>query len=103
DFKWSPGTGLEFPKLKVNAKQELVAFGLADEIEVDENGVVNGGVHLKPAEVNKLVAERGDDVVFFDGRNAYESRIGLFKNALVPDTVTLVISSKKSRAASMTI
>lgn len=88
DFKWSPGTGEEFPKLKVNAKKELVAFGLPDEIEVDENGVVNGGVHLKPAEVNKLVEERGDDVFFFDGRNAYESRVGIFKNALVPDTVT---------------
>jgi UPF0176 protein len=88
DFKWAPGTGKEFPKLKVNARKELVSFGLADEIQVDENGVVNGGVHLKPAEVNKLVAERGDDIIFFDGRNAYESRIGKFKNALVPDTVT---------------
>lgn len=88
DFKWSPGTGNEFPKLKVNARKELVSFGLSDEIEVDENGVVNGGVHLKPAEVNKLVEERGDEVVFFDGRNAFEARIGLFENALVPDTVT---------------
>ncbi len=39
----------------------------------DENGVVGGGVHLKPEEVNKLVEERGDEVVFFDGRNAFEA------------------------------
>ena len=32
--------------------------------------------------------ERGDDVVFFDGRNAFESRIGRFRGAIVPDTRT---------------
>jgi UPF0176 protein len=36
--------------------------------------------------VNALVEERGDDVVFFDGRNSFEARIGRFKNAVVPDT-----------------
>jgi len=34
------------------------------------------------------VAERGEDVVFFDGRNAYEAQVGKFKNAVVPDTTT---------------
>jgi UPF0176 protein len=34
------------------------------------------------------VAERGDDVVFFDGRNAFEAAIGKFKNAIVPDVQT---------------
>ena len=50
--------------------------------------MVGGGKHLKPAEVHKLVAERGDDVIFFDGRNAYEAQVGKFKNAVVPDTAT---------------
>ena len=40
------------------------------------------------AEVNKLVESRGDDVVFFDGRNAFEAKIGRFKNAVVPDVTT---------------
>mgnify|MGYP003348741409 FL=1 len=31
---------------------------------------------------------RGDDVVFFDGRNAYEAKIGKFKNAVVPNVET---------------
>ena len=88
DFKWSPGTGSEFPRLKVHARRELVSFGIANEVQVDKDGVVNSGVHLKPSAVNQLVAERGDEVVFFDGRNAYEARIGKFKNAIVPDTVT---------------
>jgi UPF0176 protein len=29
--------------------------------------------------------ERGEEVVFFDGRNAFEAKIGKFKNAIVPD------------------
>ena len=78
DFKWSQGTGNDFPKLKIQVKDELVAFGYQDEIEVDENGVIGGGIHLRPEEVNKLVEERGDEVVFFDARNAFEAKIGKF-------------------------
>ena len=88
DFKWSKGTGNDFPKLRVKVKDELVAFGNSDEIQVDENGVVGGGVHLFPEEVNKLVQERGDDVYFFDGRNAFEAKIGKFKNAVIPEITT---------------
>ena len=87
-FKWSDGTGKEFPRLRVVVKDELVAFGNPDEIQVDENGVVGGGVHLRPEQVEELVKERGDDVIFFDGRNAYEAKIGKFKNAIVPDVDT---------------
>ena len=87
-FKWSDGTGDEFPRLRVVVKDELVAFGNPNEIEVDENGVVGGGIHLRPEQVEELVKERGDDVVFFDGRNAYEAKIGKFKNAIVPDVDT---------------
>ena len=85
DFKWSEGTGSEFPRLKVKVKPELVEFGLPVDIEVNQNGVVNGGKHLNPYEVNKLVEERGDEVLFFDTRNSYEAKIGHFKNAIVPE------------------
>ena len=87
-YKWSDGNGDEFPKLSIKVKPELVAFDKPDEIKVDEKGVIGGGKHLKPEQVNALVAERGDDVVFFDGRNAYEAKVGRFKKALVPDTKT---------------
>lgn len=87
-FKWSDGTGNDFPKLSVKVKAELVAFGNPDEIKVDKNGVVGGGKHLKPAQVEELVAKRGSDVVFFDGRNAFEAKVGRFKNAVVPNTST---------------
>jgi UPF0176 protein len=88
DFKWSEGTGEDFPRLSVKARAEIVAFGAPEELVVDAKGVVGGGVHLKPEQVNQLVAERGDDVVFFDGRNAFEAKIGKFKNAIVPNTET---------------
>ena len=86
DFKWSEGNGDDFPRLRVRVRDEIVTFGVPDEIKVDENGIIGGGTHLSPRAVNDLVEQRGDDVVFFDGRNAFEARIGRFKNAVVPDT-----------------
>jgi len=85
DFKWSDGTGNDFPRLRVRSRSELVAFGAQEELQVGPRGIIGGGIHLKPEEVNQLVSERGDEVVFFDGRNAYEAKIGKFKNAVVPD------------------
>ncbi len=87
-FKWSDGGRDNFPKLSVKVRDEIVTFGAADELKVDEHGVVGGGKHLKPEELHKLVAEKGDDVIFFDGRNAYEAQVGKFKSAVVPDTRT---------------
>lgn len=87
-FKWSEGTRDHFPRLSIKVRDEIVAFGAGDELQVDQNGVKNGGVHLKPEQVHELVRERGEDVVFFDGRNAYEAAVGKFKDAVVPDTRT---------------
>jgi len=87
-FKWSEGTGNEFPRLAVKVKPELVPFGDPDVIEVDENGVVGGGTHISPHQLAKLVQERGDEIIFFDGRNAYEAEIGKFKNAIIPDVTS---------------
>jgi UPF0176 protein len=88
DFKWSEGTGDDFPRLSVKVRKELVTFGVPDNLEVDENGIVGGGRHLKPHEVNALANKLGDDLVFFDGRNAYEAKVGKFKNAVVADIRT---------------
>jgi UPF0176 protein len=83
-FKWSDGGREDFPRLSVKVRSELVTFGVAEEIKVDEHGIIGGGKHLKPEEVHELVKKRGDDVIFFDGRNAYEAAVGKFKNAVVP-------------------
>lgn len=87
-YKWSDGGVSDFPRLSVKVRDEIVTFGVPEEIKVDESGVVGGGKHLKPHEVHKLVKERGEEVVFMDGRNAYEAAIGKFKNAKVPNTRT---------------
>lgn len=87
-YKWSEGNGKEFPRLSVKVRPELVAFRKSDELKISEKGITNGGKHLKPAQVHDLVEKHGDDVVFFDGRNAYEAQVGRFKNAVVPDTKT---------------
>ena len=88
-FKWSDGGRENFPRMSVKARRELVGFKNSDdEFDVDENGVVGGGQHIKPAQVHELIEKYGDDVVFFDGRNAHEAKIGKFKNAIVPNTNT---------------
>jgi len=88
EFKWSDGHRDDFPRLKVKVREEIVAFGIPHELEVNEDGVVGGGEHLSPAALHELVEQRGDEIVFLDGRNAFESKIGKFKNAVVPETVT---------------
>lgn len=88
-FKWSDGVREDFPRMRVKVRRELVGFKNSDdEFDVDENGVIGGGQHIKPKELHRLVEEYGDDVVFFDGRNAHEASIGKFKNAVVPNTNT---------------
>lgn len=85
-YKWSDGKADDFPRLSIKVKSETVTLGW--EPEVNENGVIDGGKHLKPEKVHELVEKYGDDVVFFDGRNKYEAKIGKFKNAIVPDVNT---------------
>lgn len=100
DVKWSEGSGLDssqsypqaphgvsldFPRLVVKVRDEIVSFGAPDELVVDAEGVRGGGTRLTPEELHELVAEKGDDVVFFDGRNSFEAEIGKFAGAVVPN------------------
>ena len=87
-YKWSDGSGEDFPKLSVKVRDELVAFRASDELVVSERGVENGGIQLKPEQVHRLIQERGDEVIFFDGRNAYEAQVGRFKDAIIPEVKT---------------
>lgn len=87
-YKWSDGTGHDFPRLSVKVRDELVAFRASDELVVSEKGVENGGVHLSPEKLHQLIQERGEEVIFFDGRNAYEAKVGRFKRAIIPSVKT---------------
>ncbi|WEK60606.1 MAG: rhodanese-related sulfurtransferase [Candidatus Microbacterium colombiense] len=95
DIKWSEGTGVDddgrsvdFPKLSVKVRDEIVSFGAPGELRVDAQGVVGGGSRLTPEALHALMEERGEEVVFFDGRNSLEAQIGRFRGAVVPDTET---------------
>ncbi|OKL48076.1 rhodanese-related sulfurtransferase [Boudabousia marimammalium] len=88
EFKISQGGAEDFPRLSVKVRKEIVTFGVPEEIKVDNGGVVGGGVHLKPEQLHELMDENNGDIVFFDGRNAMEAKIGHFKNAVVPNTET---------------
>lgn len=91
EVKWSQGSADDFPRLSVRVRNEIVSFGAPDELQVSGSGVVGGGTHLLPAELHELVEAKkvaGQEVTFFDGRNAFETQIGKFKNAVVPDVAT---------------
>lgn len=88
-WKWSAGSREDFPRMSVKHRRELVGFqNSEDEFDVNMGGVIGGGKHLKPREVNEMVEKYGDDVVFFDGRNEHEAKIGKFRDAIVPNTQT---------------
>ncbi|MGW6172733.1 oxygen-dependent tRNA uridine(34) hydroxylase TrhO [Arthrobacter sp. NPDC055138] len=91
DVKWSEGGAEDFPRLSIKVRDEIVSFGAPGELKVNQDGVVGGGTHLRPEELHQLIDAKkasGDDVVFFDGRNAFEAQIGKFKDAIVPDVST---------------
>lgn len=91
DIKYSEGGAEDFPRLSIKVRSEIVSFGAPGELIVDQGGVVGGGTHLRPEQLHELVEEKkadGEEVVFFDGRNAFEAQIGRFKGAVVPDVAT---------------
>jgi UPF0176 protein len=71
-----------FIKLIIKVRNKIVADGLDDHTF----DVTNKGIHLKAEEFNKLADEPGTIIV--DMRNHYESEVGYFKNALLPDVET---------------
>lgn len=87
-YKWSEGGREDFPRTSIKVRDELVSFKIGDELEVNDYGVVDGGKKLKPEMVHQLIQKYPKDVVFFDGRNQYEAKIGRFKNAVYLKTRT---------------
>ncbi len=75
-FKEQNISYVPFKKLQIRARKEIVALG------VEGLDPRQGGVHLKPAEVNKMIDE--GSVVFFDVRNEVEAKVGRFENAITP-------------------
>lgn len=74
----------EFPflKLKIKVRDKILADGLNDETF----DVTNKGIHLKAKEFNELISK--PDTILVDFRNHYESEVGHFKGAILPDVDT---------------
>ncbi len=76
-FKVDDVDKLSFAKMHVRYRDEIVAFDLEEEEDVDPH--VESGKHLDPEEFRKL--KDRDDVVVLDVRNKLEADVGKFKNA----------------------
>lgn len=74
--------GKSFFKLAIKVRKKIVADGI-DDPNFD---VTRIGKHLKAEEFN-AVTER-EDVIIVDMRNHYESEVGHFENAILPDVVS---------------
>ena len=74
--------GKSFYKLIVRTRSKIVADGLAD----DTFDVTNVGNHLSAKEFNEAMQDADTTVV--DMRNHYESEVGHFKGAILPDADT---------------
>ena len=74
--------GKSFFKLKMKVKDKIVADGLNDE----RFDVTDRGQHLDAAAFNQLTDQ--PDTIVVDMRNHYESEVGHFENAMLPDVDT---------------
>ena len=74
--------GSSFYKLKIKVRKELVAYDVPKE-SYDMRKV---GKHLTASDYNLAIESKESTVV--DMRNYYESEIGRFENAIIPDVET---------------
>ncbi|MEM9855969.1 MAG: rhodanese-related sulfurtransferase [Bacteroidota bacterium] len=74
--------GKSFFKLKIQIRKKIVADGLNDQTF----DVTKRGTHVSAAEFNELAND--PNTVIVDMRNHYESEVGHFRNALLPDVDT---------------
>lgn len=83
-FKYAveEGSAPSFYKLSVRVRHKIVADGLDDK----SFDVTKTGEYLTAKEFNEYIDD--EDAVVVDMRNAYESEIGHFENAITPDVDT---------------
>ncbi len=78
-FKHAIEEGISFSKLKILVRNEIVAY----KIPKDSYDMKKIGVHLKPIDFHRSIKEK--DSIVVDMRNYYESEVGRFKNAILPN------------------
>ena len=78
-FKNAFEEGISFLKLKILVRDEIVAY----KVPIDSYDMNETGIHLNPIDFNRSIKDK--DSVIVDMRNYYESEVGRFKNAIIPD------------------
>jgi UPF0176 protein len=78
-FKVAVVEGKSFIKLKILVRDEIVAY----KVPEGSYNMKNTGTHLRPLDFHKSIKKKNSIVV--DMRNYYESEVGKFKNAIIPD------------------
>lgn len=81
DFKESEGCAEDFPRMQIKIRKEIVTLG----IDPQDLTVKDGGKHLTPAQTHALIAEKPENLVILDARNAAEWKIGAFEGAIKPN------------------
>lgn len=79
DCKFSFDDEMPFYRSRVKLKKEIVTMGVEG---IDPNRVV--GTYVKAGDWNALISD--PDIVLVDTRNDYETAIGSFENAQLPNT-----------------
>ncbi|WP_263410820.1 oxygen-dependent tRNA uridine(34) hydroxylase TrhO [Terriglobus tenax] len=78
EVKFSASEEEPFQRLKIKVKKEIITFRTA---RVDPN---RPGTYVQPEDWNALIAQ--EDVLVLDTRNSYETEIGTFAGAVLPET-----------------
>ena len=81
DHKESLTNTMPFNRTKVKLKKEIVTMGVQG---IDPKRVV--GTYVSPKDWNQLISD--PEVLLVDTRNDYEFKVGSFKNAINPNTVS---------------
>jgi UPF0176 protein len=81
DAKFSFDEKMPFYRTRVKLKKEIVTMGVVD---IDPS--YSSGTYVSPEDWNDLISD--PDVILIDTRNDYESAIGTFKNAIIPNTTS---------------
>ena len=84
------GNTPSFYKLAIKVRKKIVADGLDD----NSFDVTNTGEYLTAREMNEYIDD--PEAVVVDMRNAYESEVGHFENAITPDVDTFRDELKKT-------
>lgn len=81
EVKFSTSSKRPFLRFKVRIKNEIVTLR---QPQADPSKVV--GTYVEPADWDKIIND--PDMVILDTRNDYETKIGMFKGAIDPNTKT---------------